>query len=755
MKRIFSALIAVLQLGVLAPVTLASETEPAADTVVYSYDYSKYTTADEVKANGITINTTPSWGTPKPSDTVAKTTGVWWIASARSTRNGAADEATYATVNFEHADADGALAGATDDIISVELDFGWLMKANSTYTGKYYMNFNGKKADGTLTEIAEYSYSKKGTTAKTATGQFKGVDSTQTIPATKVIDQRTYLRIEFDTKSKTYDAYYRQKELASGTAEDKLIKIANDVPFLDADAVSLSNMTISMQRENSSDSFDPITMNVTILSDSSALALANEELTLPSSAQDSISLPAAVGGADVTWVSSDTAVIDTNGTVTRPNVGEDDKTVTLTATLTRGGASAVKEFTVIVPAKTFVPEESVNGIWTVDEMDYSAVSDIPTSAEASKYYYNLGSLVTLSDKTEVDTTNPDLNGYAYADGGKLSIVRASSAGTAQAQDATITKYLCSTPQHENDDLVLEFEYERIGNPDVYVAVQALNSWKGPVTFGNTISNTMNTYGKPSKKGKDINKVTFVFSGSTKKYDVYFNGELYQSGVDYRYSDSGTVDISKIGFTVKADTAAGDGIAINYVALLEKSAYGSWSLDRESELGLPGTVDAYTTSISLPEFGSNNNKISWTSSNPDIISADGKVVHGNEPVTVVMTALYTSLVTGETKQNVYSIVVEPKCGITASVKEITAQGSATISVANGGDTVQLNLFSAYYDANGVLLDVNIMPIEAVTGIKTFGSTMNVPENAAVFKVMLWDDGMYPYAFDSTALENAAE
>ena len=49
----------------------------------------------------------------------------------------------------------------------------------------------------------------------------------------------------------------------------------------------------------------------------------------------------------------------------------------------------------------------------------------------------------------------------------------------------------------------------------------------------------------------------------------------------------------------------------------------------------------------------------------------------------------------------------------------------------------------------------MPIEAVTGIKTFGSTMNVPENAAVFKVMLWDDGMYPYAFDSTALENAAE
>lgn len=755
MKKIFSILIAASQLGAAAPMVMASEADPAPNTVVYSYDYSKYTTADEVKANGITINTTSSWGTPKPSDTVGKTSGVWWIASARA--NAANDsEKLYTTVNFEYADADKLLSQATDDVVCVELDFGWLMKANSTYTGKYYMNFNGKKADGSTAEIAEYSFTKKGSSATKATGQFTGTTATQTIPATKVIDQRTYLKLEIDTKSKTYDAYYQQKELASGTAENKLIKIVDDAPFLDTDIVSLSNMTISMQRENSSDSFDPITMDVTILSDDNALALAKSEVALPSSTTENLSLPTAVGGTEVKWTSSNPAVISEDGTVTRPKVGAEDATVTLTAALTRGETSTTAEFTVTVPAEEFVPDESVDGIWTVDEMDYAAAADIPTTADASKFYFKPGSLVTLADKADVDTANADLNGYAYADGGKLAIVRASSEGTAQAQDTTVTKYLCSTSQHENDDLVLEFEYERIGNPNVYVSVQALNSWKGPVSFNNTKTNTINTYGQASISGKATNKVTFVFNGSKRTYDVYLNGKLYKSGISYRYSEAGTVDISKIGFTVKADTAVGDGIAINYVALLDKTAYGKWSMERENKLDIPQTVDAYTTSISLPKAGSNNNSITWTSSNPDVISNDGAVVHGDESVDVVMTAQYTSLVTGETKAaGEYTITVEPKTGITAEVTEITGQGIVKLAVANGGDKSSLDLFCVYYDSYGRLIKATVEPIEIAVGKATVERTVQAPENASLFKVMLWDSGMKPYACDSAAVETVEE
>lgn len=65
-----------------------------------------------------------------------------------------------------------------------------------------------------------------------------------------------------------------------------------------------------------------------------------------------LALPAAgVNGAAVTWSSSDADVVSDAGIVTRPAAGEADATVTLTATLSRGGSSTTKEFVVTVRAQ--------------------------------------------------------------------------------------------------------------------------------------------------------------------------------------------------------------------------------------------------------------------------------------------------------------------------------------------------------------------------------------------------------------------
>ncbi|RHA44293.1 immunoglobulin-like domain-containing protein, partial [Cellulomonas rhizosphaerae] len=80
--------------------------------------------------------------------------------------------------------------------------------------------------------------------------------------------------------------------------------------------------------------------------DKSALALTGvdavtADLTLPTTGTQ---------GSTIAWSSSDPAVVTGSGKVTRPAFGGPDATVTLTATLTKGGVSTTKAFTVTVLA---------------------------------------------------------------------------------------------------------------------------------------------------------------------------------------------------------------------------------------------------------------------------------------------------------------------------------------------------------------------------------------------------------------------
>lgn len=88
-------------------------------------------------------------------------------------------------------------------------------------------------------------------------------------------------------------------------------------------------------------------------SDANAVEAALKSLQLPQSVlntESKITLPAMLGEVKVTWASSNTAVIEDNGTVHIPD-GTGVTMVTLTATLTKGGASKNKEFTVSVYQK--------------------------------------------------------------------------------------------------------------------------------------------------------------------------------------------------------------------------------------------------------------------------------------------------------------------------------------------------------------------------------------------------------------------
>ncbi|MDD4583156.1 MAG: S-layer homology domain-containing protein [Eubacteriales bacterium] len=126
------------------------------------------------------------------------------------------------------------------------------------------------------------------------------------------------------------------------------------------------------------------------LTDTAKVAIAKENLTLGdvTAVTADLTLPSTQDDATITWVSSNTEVIANDGKVTRPAFGEEDTSVTLTATIDVGGARGTKDFTVVVKAlgdaeqAVFDAEQTMaefeNGVYTREE--YNIAINLRNSA---------------------------------------------------------------------------------------------------------------------------------------------------------------------------------------------------------------------------------------------------------------------------------------------------------------------------------------------------------------------------------------
>lgn len=94
------------------------------------------------------------------------------------------------------------------------------------------------------------------------------------------------------------------------------------------------------------------------------LSNVTENLTLPT---------AGVNGSAIAWESSDPAVISADGQVTRPEAGQPDANVTLTATVSYGTASDTKEFAVTVPAQLTDEQVVAADLAAIEFADLSSV----------------------------------------------------------------------------------------------------------------------------------------------------------------------------------------------------------------------------------------------------------------------------------------------------------------------------------------------------------------------------------------------
>lgn len=136
-----------------------------------------------------------------------------------------------------------------------------------------------------------------------------------------------------------------------------------------------------------------------VITDEEAVDQAKEALVLPDSITENIALPTA-GDHEVTitWESNNTNFITAAGKVTRPAIK--DEKVTLTASITKGDATAVKEFEITVEGVPLLKALSVSPgalafdnkadsytVYVKEDVEKIAVT---ATAEADVYLYKMG-----------------------------------------------------------------------------------------------------------------------------------------------------------------------------------------------------------------------------------------------------------------------------------------------------------------------------------------------------------------------------
>lgn len=281
--------------------------------------------------------------------------------------------------------ADGITASLTiyviPQITTVELDgvaaVGETVRArvNVLGGGEYdYANFPELKIQWRYLTAADYSAGNTGTNAyKEITG---ATGRAYTIPENMAGNYLSFLL--YDTVSGEYKMLSSPVRIAS--AEENLLK---------ADASALTIDTSDIR--------------------------AAVTLTLPESG--------AVNGSAITWTSSDSGIIDpVTGAVTLPAAGI--RTVTLSATLTRGDATAHRNFDIRV--------------WSQAELDKEAAK-----SELQKLVERLDGTITLTPEYGQDTNVNTMLSAKLNDGSiavSVADVEEVSGGAGVAADGTITYY---------------------------------------------------------------------------------------------------------------------------------------------------------------------------------------------------------------------------------------------------------------------------------------------------------------------------
>jgi hypothetical protein len=360
----------------------------------------------------------------------------------------------------------------------------------------------------------------------------------------------------------------------------------------------------------------PVTVKAQ-MTEAEAVAAAKSALVITYAAGDSavsvtkgLTLPAlGLHATTVSWVSSDLSVITNAGVVSQPPVG--DASVTLTATLTLGSTSDTKAFPVTVKAQ-MTEAEAVADEKTALSITYAA-GDSATAVTQN---------VTLASSgahgTEITWASTDSNVVSIA--GAVTRPEIGDAGITLT--ATITLGAATTTKA------------------FPLTVKA--QWTEAQALADAIANLSIGYATDDSADsvtKDLTLAPNGLHGSTVTWGSNDMSLIGNTGTVHRPITGDTPVTLTATVTLGSSTDKKD-FPLTLIALMT-DAQAIDSAKNALEIGYaPGDADTTVTqTLDLPLTGINGCTVSWTSSDPSIISNDGSVfqpVTGDVPVTLTAT-----------------------------------------------------------------------------------------------------------------------
>lgn len=371
--------------------------------------------------------------------------------------------------------------------------------------------------------------------------------------------------------------------------------------------------------------------------DKAALAIGYKTGDSAASVTQPLTLPASgPNGSAITWVSSHPSVISHDGkTVNRPAAGQGDATVTLTATITYGGATETKTFTLTVKqlvtdATRVAADKAVLAI-TFGGTDSAASVTRPltlpaTGPNGSAVTWVSGNTALISNDGK--TVNRPAAGQGDASVVLTAVIRYGSYSDVKTFTLTVKQQLTDAQEVAADKAALE-----IG----YAAGDSASSVTRPVALpaagvnGSAVTWVSSNPSIVSADGKTVNRPAAGQGDAT----VQLNAVITNGG----YTDSKTFTL-----TVKQQLTDAQKVEADKAALVPGFA-------------APDTADAVTKHLTLPATGPNGSAVVWISGNTSVLSNTGTVTRpaaGTGDASVMLTAVMTSGGIADTKSFILTV-----------------------------------------------------------------------------------------------------
>ncbi|MCH1931185.1 family 43 glycosylhydrolase [Shewanella sp. A25] len=421
------------------------------------------------------------------------------------------------------------------------------------------------------------------------------------------------------------------------------------------------------------------------------LTATSDAISLPTEATEGfITLPTeGTRGSTITWESSDPSIIAADGTIVRPNVGEGDKVITLTATIMVDGKKVTKTFQVTVFARKtynriaqFSFENNLKdtlGLFadgqptgdrlfkTADAVDFSAgYEGQALSLDGAHGVLLPSGLISSYEYTVSFWANPSvITGFTTAFFGAVN------EETAEDGSKFSNTWISMLPQGWD------------GNTMFWSNGSA---WFDGVTGERIGENTWSHLAFSVNNGLVKVFINGVEKFSSGNLSNYFTGAQGVFGLGVNYWDlpyNGLIDELKI---YEAALTVDEVKALDIDKLPDSELLSS-----ATEILDLGDLSAVREDIKLPVTGPYASAISWESSDPTVIDTKGGVTQpGRDDTDKVVTLTATLKLGSATQTKVFTATVKSKAP-PSPVAVYSFEENLTDSTANfGAGTVVGNL-----------------------------------------------------------------